>query len=146
MCVGSISLDRGPNRWRTGVARSRNEWLPPPRLERKRMQRIDIALKIHFALLAALGGIILGFSEAAGALPLIAVFSALFSLIFIDLLGLFALPSLAAYIGMGLVAAYCISDFVPLDPTNNRQLTAVAELLVLVQAVLMLQKKSRRVF
>jgi len=110
------------------------------------MQRIDIALKIHFALLAALGGIILGFSEAAGALPLIAVFSALFSLIFIDLLGLFALPSLAAYIGMGLVAAYCISDFVPLDPTNNRQLTAVAELLVLVQAVLMLQKKSRRVF
>lgn len=110
------------------------------------MQRINIALKIHFALLAALGGVILGFGEAAGALPLIAIFSALFSLVFIDLLGLFALPSLAAYIGMGLVAAYCISDFVPLDPTNNRQLTAVAQLLVLVQAVLMLQKKTRRVF
>lgn len=110
------------------------------------MQRLDLLLRLHFALLAAFGGLLLGFSEQAGALPVIAVFSSAFAFVFVDWLKWFSLPTVVGYILMGLIAAYCIGEFIPLTPANNRQLMAVAQLLVLVQAVLMLQHKTRRTF
>lgn len=110
------------------------------------MQRLEATLRIHFALLAALSGSILGFSDESGALPVIAVCSSVFAFVFVDWLKLFALPPGLGYLAMGLIAAYCISDFIPLSPASNRQLRAVAQLLVMVQAVLMLQAKSRRTF
>lgn len=110
------------------------------------MQRLETVLKIHFALLSALGGLMLGIDNASGTLPVIAVAAAFFSLIAVDLLKLFALPPLAAYLGMAGVAAYCISDFVLIASQDNEQLVAVAQLLVLVLAVLQMQRKTRRVF
>ncbi|WP_162006738.1 transglutaminase TgpA family protein [Roseimaritima sediminicola] len=110
------------------------------------MQRLEALLRIHFALLAALGGLILGFSDDSGSLSVIAVASALFAYVFVDTLRLISLPPVMAYIAMGAIAAYCISDFVPPSPASDRQLLAVAKLLVLVQAVLMLQTKTRRTF
>ncbi len=110
------------------------------------MQRLEATLRIHFALLAAFSGLILGFSDDSGALPVIAVCSSVFAFVFVDWLKWFALPPGLGYLAMGLIAAYCISDFIPLSPASNRQLLAVAQLLVMVQAVLMLQTKSRRTF
>src|SRR6056297_398474 len=110
------------------------------------MRRLEFYLQIHFALLAALGGLLLGFGEQSGSLPAIAVLTSLFAFVFVDWLKLFALPPVLGYLAMGAIAAYCIGEFIPLSPANNRQLIAVAQLLVLVQAVLMLQQKTRRTF
>ncbi|QEG42343.1 transglutaminase TgpA family protein [Roseimaritima ulvae] len=110
------------------------------------MQRLEATLKVHFALLAALSGLILGFSDESGALTVIAVCSSVFAFVFVDWLKLFALPPALGYLAMGLIAVYCIGKFIPLTPASNQQLLAVAQLLVLVQAVLMLQAKSRRTF
>ncbi len=110
------------------------------------MKRIEFLLKVHFALLAAMGGLTLGFSDSSGSLPAIAILSTLIAFLFVDWLQLFALPPVLGYVAMGLIAAYSISEFIPLSPANDRHLMVVAELLVLVQAVLMLQRKSKRTF
>ncbi len=88
----------------------------------------------------------LGSPEVA-ALPVIAIFFALFGLVFVDLLRWFSLPSGFAYIALAAISAYAISAFL-----NDRQdsaepkMEAVSTLLVLVQSVLMLQRKNIRSF
>lgn len=103
-------------------------------------------LKLLFALLSCLGGIVLGTSPETEALPVIAVFFAAFGFLFVDTLKWFALPAPVAYGGMGLAAAYCVLNFTDLDRPGNPQIVAVAELLVMVQGILMLQEKNRRIF
>ncbi len=109
--------------------------------------RVTGWLRFYFALLSCLGGVVLGTSAETEALPLIAVFFAAFGFVFVDTLKLFALPSPIAYGAMGLSAAYCVLNFTNTEGAGgNAQIVAVAELLVMVQAVLMLQKKNRRIF
>ena len=103
-------------------------------------------LKLLFAMLSCLGGIVLGTSPETEALPVIAVFFAAFGFLFVDTLKWFALPAPVAYGGMGLAAAYCVLNFTDLDRPGNPQIVAVAELLVMVQGILMLQEKNRRIF
>lgn len=103
-------------------------------------------LKLLFALLSCLGGVVLGTSPETEALPVIAVFFAGFGFLFVDTLKWFALPAPVAYGGMGLAAAYCVLNFTDLDRPGNPQIVAVAELLVMVQGILMLQEKNRRIF
>ena len=82
----------------------------------------------------------------AETIPVVAVFFAVFGYLFVDTLKMFALPPIAAYSAMSLAALYCVSDFVDLDAPGNHQMIAVARLLVFVQAILMLQTKTRRIF
>ncbi len=111
-------------------------------------------LKLYFALLTALGGLVLVLSGESQTTPVIAIFFAIFGYIFVDWLRLFALPSIIAYAAMAVTAVYCTSDILmPLKSpgdgvagNSDTTLAAVAELLVLVQAILMLQKKNRRIF
>jgi len=109
-------------------------------------------LKLYFALLTGLGGLILATSSESPATPMIAVFFAVFGYVFVDWLRIFALPPVAAYAAMAVTAVYCTSDFLPIAGATGYQggsdkaLSSVAQLLVMVQAVLMLQKKNRRIF
>lgn len=107
--------------------------------------RIGGRLKLFFAAISALGGLVLTSGESTASLTTIAVFFAVFGYVFVDWLELFALPSVVAYAAMGLAALYCVSDFVDLDSGDNHQMTSVAQLLVFVQAILMLQRKTRRI-
>lgn len=107
--------------------------------------RIGGRLKFFFAALSALGGLVLTSGESTAALSTIAVFFAVFGYVFVDWLELFALPAVVAYAAMGLAALYCVSDFVDFESGNNHQMTSVAQLLVFVQAILMLQRKTRRI-
>ncbi|MCG8650460.1 MAG: transglutaminaseTgpA domain-containing protein, partial [Pirellulales bacterium] len=109
-------------------------------------RRVTRRLKLYFAALACLGGMVLGAGEGTESIPIIAVFFAVFGYIFVDWLELFALPPIAAYAAMAVAALYCVSDFSYLDSPGNRQMIAVAQLLVFVQSILMLQRKSRRIF
>lgn len=115
------------------------------RLADQETRRVAGRLKFYFAVLCCLGGLALATGENTDAIPVIAVFFAFFGFIFVDWLELFALPPLAAYAAMALAALYCVSDFADLEAPGNRQMVAVAQLLVFVQAILMLQRKSRRI-
>ncbi len=108
--------------------------------------RIVGRLKLYFATLSCLGGLVLSAGSETETIPVIAVFFAVFGYVFVDWLKLFALPPIAAYAAMALAALYCVSDFANLDAPGNHQMVAVAQLLVFVQAILMLQRKSRRIF
>lgn len=111
-------------------------------------------LKLYFALLTGLGGLVLVLSSQNHTTPIIAIFFAIFGYIFVDWLRLFSLPPIIAYAAMAVTAVYCTADILlPLKSTDSSvpantdtTLAAVAELLVLVQAILMLQKKNRRIF
>ena len=108
--------------------------------------RVTRRLKLYFAVLSCLGGLVLAAGSDSGVLPAIAIFAAVFGYLFVDLFELFALPPIAAYAAMGLAALFCVSDFTEMSTPGNHQMIAVAQLLVFVQAILMLQRKSRRIF
>ncbi len=114
--------------------------------ESDRRAAITNRLKLYFASLSCLGGLVLSSGSDNESIPVIAVFFSIFGFLFVDYLQLFALPPIAAYAAMAVAAFYCVSDFADLDEPGNHQMTAVAQLLVFVQAILMLQRKSRRIF
>ena len=109
------------------------------------MERIERLLQLHFAALTAIGGLLLSGGEVGPLLPTLAVVAAIASHILVDRLQVFALPTTLAYIGMGVVAAFCMVEFYQIGKENN-QLTVVAHLLVLVVIVLLFQRKTTRVF
>ncbi len=109
-------------------------------------RRVASRLKLYFAILSCLGGLVLATGSDTESIPVIAVFFAVFGYLFVDRHELFALPPIAAYAAMAVAALYCVGNFSDLDSPGNRQMVAVAELLVFVQAILMLQRKSRRIF
>ena len=108
------------------------------------MQRIERALQGHFAMLTALGGLLLSAGDVGLFLPAIAVLSAFVSYIVVDRNQWFSVKPALAYVGMGIVAIYCMAEFLIVQ--NNTQLNTVAKLLVMVLVVLSFQKKSLRVF
>ncbi len=111
------------------------------------IERFEKKLNVYFALMACLGGLTLSGHPAARFLPVIAVFFATFGLVFVDLLGWFALPSTVAYLCLGGIALHSINRLIDIfSSTPDLQMIAVGELLVLVQAVLMLQRKTRRIY
>ena len=116
--------------------------------------RIYERLKLYFAILTGLGGLVLFLCSDGDSTPLVAIFFAIFGYIFVDWLRIFSLPPVIAYAAMAVTAVYSTSDIIlPLfggnkaDQNNgDTAMAAVAQLLVLVQAILMLQKKNRRIF
>lgn len=81
-------------------------------------------------------------------LPVIACLFAVVGLVFVDLLRWFSLPPIAAYLALGCIAFYSISRLMETGTgiADELQMVVVAELLVLVQAVLMVQRKNRRIY
>jgi transglutaminase-like putative cysteine protease len=111
------------------------------------MRNFEAKLNIYFALLACVCGMLFFNVNELGALPVIACFFAIFGLVFVDLLKWFALPPTMAYLALGGIAFYSINRLITIGSISPEpQMIAVAELLVLVQAVLMLQRKSRRIY
>ena len=113
---------------------------------RTRADRTERWLQFCFAMLSCLGGLALASGPDTEVIPVIAIFFAVFGFVFVDWLKLFELPPIGAYIAMGVAAIYCVGDFWNLHTTGSQQMIAVALLLVLVQAILMLQRKTPRVF
>lgn len=81
-------------------------------------------------------------------LPVIACLFAIVGLVFVDLLRWFSLPPIAAYLALGCIAFYSIGRLMETSNggVDEMQMVVVAELLVLVQAVLMVQRKNRRIY
>ncbi|MGV3484200.1 MAG: DUF3488 domain-containing protein [Planctomycetaceae bacterium] len=110
------------------------------------MQNVERKLNIYFAVMACLCGLTFAGVPDLEHLPVIAVFVALFGLVFVDTLKWFSLPAAMAYVALGAIAFYTLTQFANGATGAEPQMAAVAELLVFVQAVLMLQRKSRRIY
>ena len=111
------------------------------------MRTIEAKLNIYFALMACLCGVTFIGTPELDAVPFIAIFFAMFGLVFVDLLKWISLPPAMAYLALGAIAFYTLSHFVTIGATPAEpQMVVVAELLVYVQSVLMLQRKNRRVY
>lgn len=108
--------------------------------------RRSLRLNLQFAALSCMGGLILGNNAETEWLPLIAVFFAIFGFVVVDWLKMFSLPAVAAYIAMGGALLYCVTAFSDFTSPGSQQMTAVATLLVIVQAVLILQRKTIRIY
>lgn len=108
-------------------------------------QPIMRRLEFYFACLTVLGGLVLTVGNQGPAIPVIAILFAIIGYVFVDLLRIMALPPTLAYLAMGLAAALCIADFAIPGASGSSRLVAVAQLLVLVQAILMMQAKTKRI-
>ncbi|KAA1262383.1 Protein-glutamine gamma-glutamyltransferase [Rubripirellula obstinata] len=108
--------------------------------------RIAGRLQFAFAVLTCLGGLVLASGTNTEIIPAIAIFFSIFGFLFVDWLRIFSLPPVAAYAAMGLAALYCITNFLDMDQPGNHQMISVSQLLVCVQAILMLQRKTIRIY
>jgi hypothetical protein len=108
--------------------------------------RVEERLKLVMAIQCGLGGLILGYGNGAEQIWVIAIFFAAFGYVFVDRMKLFALPTMAAYGAMLLVALYCFGQYRPTEDVGQPQMLAVAQLLVYVQSILMLQAKNTRIY
>ena len=119
-----------------------------PEQVRARLQR---RLNLYFAAVTCLGALTLAGNPATQSLAVTGCFFAIFGVLFVDLLRWFALPSAAAYLALGAIALYSIGQIGQLlehglGIAGDQQMIVVAQLLVWVQAVLMLQRKNRRIY
>lgn len=108
--------------------------------------RLRLRTKFAFALVTGLGGMLLGTGADTGPLAVIVIAFAMLGFICVDWLELFALPALVAYGAMALTAVVCIADFAQDSSVLAPKMVAVAQLLAVAQAILMLQKKTDRLF
>jgi protein-glutamine gamma-glutamyltransferase len=121
--------------------------MPKWGVEIRMLIKVESKLNIYFALMACICGLTFFGTPELGSLPFIAIFFALFGLVFVDLLRWFALPATMAYVALGAIAFYTVNRFLTIGAhAAEPQMVAVAELLVLVQSVLMLQRKNRRIY
>jgi len=101
-------------------------------------------LQINVALLAALGTLLLGIGQQSTWLPMIAILGATLSVCFTDILKWFRLNRNLANIAAVIAVVFSLSDFARHD--SERQLLAVANLLVYLQIVLLFQEKNDRLY
>ena len=118
---------------------------------------VELRVCLFFALMSLFGGLVLSGDSATQTFALIAISSAVFGFIVVDWMQLVSLPALPAYIAMVVSAVYCVSEFVDYSPESpyyfsfdlyrggEMHLIAVSQLLVLIQSILMMQVKTRRV-
>lgn len=107
---------------------------------------LRLRTKLAFAVVTALGGLLLGTGADTGSLAVIIVGFSVIGFVCVDWQKLFALPSLIAYAAMAVTAVVCVAEFIQGAELLGRKMIAVAQLLAVAQSILMLQEKTHRLF
>ncbi len=107
---------------------------------------LHLRTKLSFAVVTALGGMLLGTGADTGSLAVIVVAFAIIGFVCVDWQKLFALPAVVAYAAMAITGMVCVADFVQDTNLLGQKMVAVAQLLAVAQAILMLQEKNHRLF
>ena len=108
------------------------------------MINIERVLQWNIALIVVVGSLLLSLGNGQYFLPILAGGSAIFSLIFVDKLGWFVLNRFAANIVALIVSVIPLLNF--FDNDNQAQLLSIARLLIHLQIVLLLEKKTSRIY
>lgn len=98
-----------------------------------------------FALLTIFSAIVIGSGDGMQEIAFIAVVAALAGWCLVDWLRLIVLPATGAYICMAAVALWCVYQFGQNHFQSESQMASVALLLVMVQSIMMMQKKTQRI-
>ena len=106
--------------------------------------KLERIVQIHVAALAIIGAVLLGMGQQSSLLPLLAVFAAVTSVVFTDILGWFRLNRLVANLAALFALFFSLNDF--LQPDMRAQLMAIANLLIYLQIVLFYQQKNPRLY
>jgi len=106
--------------------------------------KLERIVQIHVATLAILGAVLLGMGQRSSLLPLLAVFAAVTSVIFTDVLRWFHLNRFVANVAALLALFFSLNDFFQAD--MRAQLLAIANLLIYLQIVLFYQRKNPRLY
>ncbi len=88
-------------------------------------ERVENRLKLIFAIQSCLGGLVLSSGDNTEVIPVVAIFFAVFGYVFVDVLRLFALPPIAAYAAMTMVALYSVMQFWDMTSPGQQQMIAV---------------------
>ena len=131
--------------------RAANNWVstlwwnePKKRTATTRLERL---LQLNVATLTALGAVLLGTGQMSAhsvLLSLLAVFAAVASVIFTDMLAWFRINRTLANLAAIMAVGFSLTDFFGNDA--EYQLLAVANLLVYLQIVLLFQEKNERIY
>jgi hypothetical protein len=118
--------------------------------------KLERLLQINIATLVALGAVLLGLSQdqatesllfaSSSTLPIIATLAAIASVVFTDILGWFYLHRHIANLTALAAVFLSVIDFANNSGVGQGQIFAIANLLVLLQAVLLFQPKNVRVY
>lgn len=108
------------------------------------MINIERVLQWNIALIVVIGSLLLSLGNGQYFLPILAGGSAAFSLVFVDKLGWFVLNRFAANIVALIVSVIPLLNF--FDNDNQAQLLSIARLLIHLQIVLLLEKKTSRIY
>jgi len=100
-------------------------------------------LQWNIGALTAYGTLLLGMGQADATLPMLSVFAAFSSILFTDRWQWFRLPRSLGNFAAMVALAVCVFDFFQ---DRERQLLAIAHLLVYLQIILLYQLKSPRVY
>jgi transglutaminase-like putative cysteine protease len=106
--------------------------------------KLERIVQIHVAALAILGAVLLGMGQRSSLLPLLAVFAAITSVIFTDMLHWFHLNRFVANVAALLALFFSLNEFFQAD--MRAQLLAIANLLIYLQIVLFYQRKNPRLY
>lgn len=106
--------------------------------------KLERIVQIHVAALAIIGAVLLGMGQQSPLFTSLAVFAAVTSVIFTDILGWFYLNRLIANLAALCALFFSLNDF--LRPEMQTQLLAIANLLIYLQIVLFYQQKNPRLY
>ncbi len=106
--------------------------------------KLERIVQIHVAALAIIGAVLLGIGQQSPIFTFLAVFAAVTSVIFTDILGWFYLNRLIANLAALCALFFSLNDF--LQPAMRTQLLAIANLLIYLQIVLFYQQKTPRLY
>lgn len=106
--------------------------------------KLERTVQIHVAALAMIGAVLLGMGQGSSLLPLLAVFAAVTSVVFTDVLNWFSLNRFVANLAALAALFFSLNDF--LQPDMRAQLMAIANLLIYLQIVLFYQRKNPRLY
>ncbi|MEM6688329.1 MAG: DUF3488 and DUF4129 domain-containing transglutaminase family protein [Planctomycetota bacterium] len=107
---------------------------------------VNLRLRLYFAILTALGTIVLSVGIGRPVLGVLGVFFSFIGFVFVDWLMVFVMPTMVAYALMIVASGYCVLRFIEADNDWLNQLTTVATMLVAIQSIMMLQSKRKRLF
>jgi transglutaminase-like putative cysteine protease len=105
---------------------------------------IERIIQIHLAVQTSLGAVLLAMGQRNPLMPLVVVFAAFSSLLFTDVLNWFRVNRIVGNVAAILALIVAVSGF--RQPDTQRQLLAVADLLLYLQLVLFYQRKSTRLY
>jgi protein-glutamine gamma-glutamyltransferase len=115
---------------------------------REQIARVRLILALHFAVLAFLTAMLVASGSGSIVLPLLVLVVGVASFLFVDWLEWFSLHHWLAYLGMLLGTMLALYDYFSVDLAGGqaRKLYAIASLLIYPELVLMMQRKSMRLF